>query len=254
MIRRVSSVPPEEALTLNADEKTELEKMLLQDKVALQVLKNTLVVYNIFHHEIQEVKTEEEKKGDSSEKLATIEAIGVELSSFYSDPRMLEHMDLVNDVLAILKRSNLKELMKELIENVVCIFEAHLPDLEQMFKQLKAKAESGPAENSEIRMRHIGQKEDAKQNRLFKNVDWELPARLNQFTDFCLRNKKAINLLLQGRNKANIGISITDIVKYMPNLLDFESKRAFFAKELEKMREHRGHGRLRVRINRNNIF
>ena len=61
-------------------------------------------------------------------------------------------------------------------------------------------------------------------------------------------------MLLQGRNKASLGISVTEIVKYMPNLLDFESKRGYFAKELEKMREQRHHGRLRVRINRQNIF
>lgn len=54
-----------------------------------------------------------------------------------------------------------------------------------------------------------------------------------------MRNKKAINQLLLGKKGTNLGISIQDIVKYMPNLLDFESKRAYFAKELEKMRAER---------------
>ena len=84
-------------------------------------------------------------------------------------------------------------------------------------------------------MRPIAQKDEAaakKNSRLFKNVDWDLPARLTQFSDFCLKNKKAINGLLHGRNKANFGISMSDIVKYMPNLLDFETKRSYFSKEL----------------------
>ena len=41
---------------------------------------------------------------------------------------------------------------------------------------------------------------------LFKNVDFELPDRLNQFSVFCLNNKKAINKLLQGRTRDNIGL------------------------------------------------
>lgn len=91
-------------------------------------------------------------------------------------------------------------------------------------------------------------------SKLFKNVDWELPQRLTLFSDFCLKNKKAINSLLQGRNKANIGISMADIVKYMPNLLDFESKRSYFSKELLRSSGREHHARLRVRINRQNIF
>ena len=42
----------------------------------------------------------------------------------------------------------------------------------------------------------------------------------------------------------------------MPNLLDFESKRDYFNKEIEKQRQaarNRG-GRLNIRVNRSNIF
>ena len=47
---------------------------------------------------------------------------------------------------------------------------------------------------------------------LFKNVDWDLPDRLNQFSVFCLRNKKAINKLLQSKQRALLGIQIADII------------------------------------------
>ena len=64
-----------------------------------------------------------------------------ELSEFYEDPRMAEHMILVNDTLSILTRTHLADYTKELFENVICIFEAHLPELEEVFKKLKAKSE-----------------------------------------------------------------------------------------------------------------
>lgn len=111
----------------------------------------------------------------------------------------------------------------------------------------------------DIKMKPIGQKEATTANNkvlsLFKNVDEELPERLNQFSVFCLNNKKAINKLIQ-KNRASLGIQLADIVKYMPNLLDFESKRDYFNKEIEKQRQaarNRG-GRLNIRVNRNNIF
>ena len=77
-------------------------------------------------------------------------------------------------------------------------------------------------------MRPIQQKENSGNPvlSLFKNVSVDLPERLTLFSVFCLNNKKAINKLLQGR--ATLGLQLADIVKYMPNLLDFETKRAYF--------------------------
>jgi len=41
---------------------------------------------------------------------------------------------------------------------------------------------------------------------LFKNVDDTISSRLKEFSVFCLNNKKAINKLLQGRGRANLGL------------------------------------------------
>lgn len=168
-------------------------------------------------------------------------------------------MGLVNDVLAILKGSGMTELSKELMSNLGCIFEAHLPDLHAVIKRSNLQNEERPANKAEIRMKPIHQKDAVTSNllnSLFKNVSWELPQRLNRFSEFCLKNKKAINKLLQGKNRAFLGIQISDIVKYMPNLLDFESKREHFYKEIEKLRSsarHR-HRRLAINVRRANIF
>ena len=41
---------------------------------------------------------------------------------------------------------------------------------------------------------------------LFKNVDESIPDRMKQFSVFCLNNKKAINKLMQGRQRASLGL------------------------------------------------
>lgn len=111
--------------------------MLTQDKGTLQVLRNTLIVYSIFRHEVQESKNAAAKPDApkaEAEKIEVIAVIEQELGEFYEDARMAEHMDLVNDAMSILTRTQLTENIKELLENLVCIFEAHLPELEQVFK------------------------------------------------------------------------------------------------------------------------
>lgn len=80
--------------------------------------------------------------------LAFVNRIEAELGEFYEDARLAEHMDLVNDALHILQQTKLADNSKELFENMACIFEAHLPELETVFKKLEAKnQEVKPADN-----------------------------------------------------------------------------------------------------------
>ena len=152
---------------------------------------------------------------------------------------MLEHMTLLNDTLNILNSAKTNDLYKELISNIGCIFEAHLPDLNEVFKRCNASSANEAAK--EIRLRPIKGKNgetqtDNKVLSLFKNVDGDLSQRLVQFSFFCLNNKKAINALL--KKKSSVGIQISDIVKYMPNLLDFESKREYFKREMIRLQQN----------------
>lgn len=68
---------------MSSEDKEELQKMIVQDKDTLQVLKNTLTVYNYFCTEIATSKVEEEKKDadkkSSPEEIATMNAIDSEL-------------------------------------------------------------------------------------------------------------------------------------------------------------------------------
>lgn len=50
--------------------------------------------------------------------------------------------------------------------------------------------------------------------------------------------------------------SITDIINYMPNLLNFENKRAYFKREIEKMKREAeaDHDSISISVKRNDIF
>lgn len=87
---------------------------------------------------------------------------------------------------------------------------------------------------------------------LFKNVD-KLSARMEKFAQFCLSNKKAINKFLQLRAKTQTD-RLSEIMIYVPNLLDFENKRAFFKKELTRIKRNQSHRGCHLNLKRSNIF
>lgn len=116
-------------------------------------------------------------------------------------------MTLLNDTLNILNSAKTNDLYKELMSNIGCIFEAHLPDLTEVFK--RSNASSASEASKEIRLRPIkGKNGDAQTDNkvlsLFKNVSGDLSPRLVQFSFFCLNNKKAINALLKKRTSVGI--------------------------------------------------
>ena len=131
-------------------------------------------------------------------------------------------------------------MLDSLTNNLACIFESYLPDLRELMLQVdQANKEKQPerAATEAIKIRPILSKSEAK-NRvlgLFKNVT-ELNERMQQFSVFCLNNKKAINKLLSAKNRSAIDLKLSDVVQYMPNLLDFDNKRAYFSRELERQK------------------
>ena len=123
------------------------------------MLKNTLTVYNQFGTEIVAIRAEEEKKSEEEKSKgnsanACLPAIESQLHDFYKNPSMVEHMSLVNEVLSILHGAKQSDLSKELMSNLGCIFEAHLPDLHEMIKKAGA-SEQRPEASVEIKMRQI---------------------------------------------------------------------------------------------------
>jgi len=97
---------------------------------------------------------------------------------------------------------------------------------------------------------------------IFRDVE-DASARLFQFNLFCLQNKVILNKLVKNVLSASARdkessvkdiITVSEYIKFMPNLLDFENKRMYFKKEIKKLRRG-GYARdLRLSIRRKEIF
>ena len=91
-------------------------------------------------------------------------------------------MNLLNEVLAILRGTGQTELTKELMSNLGCVFEAHLPDLHALIKRSNQRGDVEGQKYFEIKMKALESKDVANTSKvlsLFKNVDETLPERLN---------------------------------------------------------------------------
>lgn len=73
--------------------------------------------------------------------------------------------------------------------------------------------------------------------------------RLFDFNNFCLVNKAILNKIVKNiynasgnsaqeqlENHQRELSTVSDYIKYMPNLLDFDNKRMYFKKEIKKLR------------------
>lgn len=79
---------------------------------------------------------------------------------------------------------------------------------------------------------------------------------MNEFGAFCLNNKNMINMLMrQNTSGPNSILDKKTIIRYMPNLLDFENKRDIFKKELRDLKASHGSSRREtLRVHRENLF
>ena len=73
-----------------------------------------------------------------------------EINLFYSSKLMIGHMRELHDVLSILQGSGQMDLLREVMSNVGCIFEAHLPDLNDIIKRSNAAEQN--EENKKVYM------------------------------------------------------------------------------------------------------
>jgi len=100
---------------------------------------------------------------------------------------------------------------------------------------------------------------------VFRDVD-NASDRLIDFNNFCLVNKAMLNKIVKniynaGNNNQESAenhqremSTVSDYIKYMPNLLDFENKRMYFKKEIKKLRRQANARGLPLYIRRRDIF
>ena len=150
-----------------------------------------------------------------------------------------------------------------MMTNIMIIFESFQPDLLEMIKENNLeesekkddKDKKKPLEQ-EVKMVEISMSKQVSETTnlaksLFKNVN-SLSQRMVHFSSFCLNNKKIINKILKNNQLSEINLKLNDVIKYMPNLLDFTNKKSYFYQKIERMKI-RG-PRIRLEISRDNIL
>jgi len=161
-------------------------------------------------------------------------------------------MRLVNQALQTITASKI-DLVDHMASNLSCIFGAYMPDLQQMIedaKRNKRRLQINSQVEEKVTIKPLEfQQSKSKVLSLFKNVD-AVSNRLREFASLCLKNKKAINQYLQLKSRTFTDFSIQDIVSYMPNILNFENKRAYFKKEIDRLKRSAAHDEINLNIRR----
>jgi hypothetical protein len=77
---------------------------------------------------------------------------------------------------------------------------------------------------------------------------------LNKFLKVDIPEQGRKKKLEKEQEKGGLDLKLEEIVKYMPNLLNFDNKRAYFIKELRKRNVAGGERDKRMEIDRKRIF
>ena len=70
---------------------------------------------------------------------------------------------------------------------------------------------------------------------LFRNAFY-ISERIEELNKFCLCNKRIINKMIKLKPTLFVN-ELEGLIRYMPNLLDFDNKRTYFKKELAKLKK-----------------
>lgn len=115
------------------------------------------------------------------------------------------------------------------------------------------KEESKDASKYNIKMKPLAETIHTKEKITLFKPEFEISSKIEELNRFCTLNKKIINQLI--KSKPNLFVEeLEELIKYMPNLLDFENKRQYFRKELAKMKRNHHHNDINLMIRRDNIF
>lgn len=87
---------------------------------------------------------------------------------------------------------------------------------------------------------------------LFKDSTYTT-ARTEELSLFCMVNKRIINKMIKSRQHM-FANELEGLIKHMPNILDFDNKRAHFKKELAKLKRNGYGGQIQMFIRRDEIF
>jgi hypothetical protein len=180
----------------------------------------------------------------------------------YEDKALTEFVSNVSEVLRIVFRTNM-EISDSVSNLTFCVFSAFYPELvdaidhyDRIDKEEKMEPRERSSENK-YQIKMLPLTEDSVRNTkekftLFKNSTY-MTNRVLELSQFCMVNKRLINRMIKQRAHL-FANELEGMIKHMPNILDFENKRNYFKKELNKLKRGGFQGIIQMFINRNNIF
>jgi hypothetical protein len=146
----------------------------------------------------------------------------------------------LTDVLRIVMKVNMDP--SDTLSNLIfCALTTYYPELTAAYiheEETKAKEKLEMEQRKDntkyaIKMRELTDTSSERVS-LLRNASY-IDNRIEEMTQFCLVNKKIINKMIKTK-PALFESELHGFIRYMPNLLDFENKRAYFKKEINKLK------------------
>lgn len=233
-------------------------KQLLKVHEDSEILLRIFKLFNIFYMKFSELEKQKQEEGEaiepSSQQPKEVQEF---VKKSYESGPVAEFVDRVSEVLKVVFRVNL-DVSEGLSNLIFCVFASFYPELlesirveeeEQKEQEKKRSKDSG---KYLVRMLPLSEATSKEKTSVFRNAFY-MTLRTEDFSRFCMANKRLINKMIKQRPSMFVK-ELEQMIKYMPNLLDFENKRTYFKKELAKLKRNQYHDQIQLFIRRDDIF
>ncbi|CDW76386.1 ubiquitin-protein ligase [Stylonychia lemnae] len=248
------------------DEDEKLLKQQLKLSDVSEVLLRIFKLFNLFYQKFSLEKDSKVKKSGEIEMqkdAAAVEAneMIIYIKNIYEHEKMSHFVQRVNEVLRIIYKANID--VTESVSNLMfCVFEIFNPEMyesimneqkDQKLEQAQPSTESNKLGKYQVKMLTLDESQTRQSRQiLFRNQNY-FTNRIQELSNFCLCNKRLINKLIKSKSQMFTN-EVEALIKQMPNLLDFDNKRIYFKRELQKLKKAQYAEQIQLFIRRDNIF
>lgn len=229
---------------------TEDEEKLLKQNLKVhedsEILYRLFKLYNLFYDKFS--KEAEKKEAVEASKANPNEVVEF-VKAAYENETIKLFINTISETLKIVLRVNMDT--NEGVSNLIfCVLSSFYPELfdsirfeEEQKKQDKKEAES-KKDKAKFQIKFMTLEEaggssgaqSKERVTLFRNT-YYITNRIEELSQFCLINKRIINKMI--KSKPNLFVNeLEGLIRHMPNLLDFDNKRTYFKKELNKLKRN----------------
>ncbi|TNV74568.1 hypothetical protein FGO68_gene5813 [Halteria grandinella] len=266
MLALVATTSQKATVKLCEDDEKQLKQMM-------RISEDSDILFRIFkllnhfydkNSQVEQQQKEQQRLVDTTEQSRKVEQITRFVRDAYENKSISDFASNVSEVLKIVQKTNFE--VNESISNLIfCVFSAYYPELidaieHQRVQQIEEekRKEQEPKEKTnkyQIKMLPLTEatvKATKEKFTLFKDCNYT-SLRVEELSNFCMVNKRIINKMIKSRSHM-FANELEGLIKHMPNILDFDNKRAHFKKELTKLKRNGYGGQIQLFIRRDDIF